>query len=132
MSCLQDGPCLDRNPAVKLGYDKNGVYICGGHIGDDNPHTVPGVSHDCFAVPPEEVKAIAQGTAPIHLNRGHNLPLDIVPAIDHDRSKARNRPGILCQQELRPRGAVRLSALRQFLVPLDREHVHMERRYRRL
>ena len=37
-------PCLDRNPAVKLGYDRNGVYICGGHIGDDNPHTVPGVS----------------------------------------------------------------------------------------
>ena len=98
LSCLQDGPCLDRNPAVKLGYDRNGVYICGGHIGDDNPHTVPGVSHDCFEVPPEEVKAIAQGTAPIHLNRGHNLPLDIVPAIDHDRSKAPTAPAFFANK----------------------------------
>lgn len=92
LSCLHGGPCLDRNPGIKLGYDKNGVYVCGGHIGDDNPNTVPKVSYDCFAVPPDEVKAIAQGTAPVHTNRSHNMPLDIVPAVDHDRSKAPSAP----------------------------------------
>ncbi|MBO4223337.1 hypothetical protein [Bradyrhizobium neotropicale] len=98
LSCLQGGPCLDRNPGIKLGYDKNGVYICGGHVGDDNPSTVPGVSYDCFAVPPDEIKAIAQGTAPTHINRGHNLPLDIVPAVDHDRSKAPSAPAFFANK----------------------------------
>jgi len=92
LSCLQDGPCLNFDAAVHLGYDKNGVYDCGGHLGDDNPHTVPKVAYDCFALPPAEVKAIAQSTPPAHINRMHNLPLDIIPAIDHNRSKAAGAP----------------------------------------
>lgn len=98
LSCLQGGPCLDRNPGIKLGYDKNGVYICGGHIGDDNPETVPGVAYDCFAVSSEEAKGIAQGTAPTQVNRSHNMPLDIVPAIDHDRSKAASAPAFFANK----------------------------------
>jgi hypothetical protein len=51
LSCLKDGPRLERNPSLKLGYDKNGIYICGVHAGDENPHTVGGYANDCFAVP---------------------------------------------------------------------------------
>ena len=132
LSCLQGGPCLDRNPGVKLGYDKNGVYICGAHIGDDNPNTVPRVAYDCFAVPSEEIKAIAQGTAPTHLNRSHNMPLDIVPAVDHNPSKAASAPAFFANKSCDH--AVQYSCQRclQFLVPLDREHVHMEWRHRHL
>ncbi|WP_341704918.1 hypothetical protein [Ferrovibrio sp.] len=92
LSCLQGGDCLNRNPGLKLGYDRNGVYICGGHIGDDNPQTVPGVAYDCFAVPGEEIRKIAQGEEPTHLNRTHSMPLDIVPVIDHNPTKAASAP----------------------------------------
>jgi hypothetical protein len=92
LSCLEGGPCLDKDPGVKIGYDKNGVYYCAGHSGDDNALTVPGVAYDCFAVPSAEVRAIARGTAPAHINRAHNMPLDVVPAIDHSRDKAATAP----------------------------------------
>lgn len=91
-TCLQGGPCLDRDPSLHLGYDKNGVYYCGGHLGDDFPQTVPKVAFDCFAIPAAEVTGIAQGTPPEHLNRIHNMPLDILPAIDHNAQKAKNAP----------------------------------------
>ncbi|MBE3100064.1 MAG: hypothetical protein IMZ44_23330, partial [Planctomycetes bacterium] len=58
-SCLEGGPCLDKDPGIKVGYDRNGVYYCGGHMGDENAATVPGVAYDCFAVPSAEVTAIA-------------------------------------------------------------------------
>jgi hypothetical protein len=86
------GPCLNHDPGLHIGYDRNGVYVCGAHIGDDNPKTVPGVAYDCFALPPIEVQAIAQGKAPAHVNRAHNLPLDVVPAIDHNRYKPPGAP----------------------------------------
>lgn len=98
LSCLQGGPCLDRNPGLKLGYDKNGVYICGGHVGDDNPQTVPTASYDCFALRSDEAKAIGQGKAPTHINRAHNMPLDIVPAVDHNRSKAPSAPAFFANK----------------------------------
>jgi hypothetical protein len=93
-SCLQGGPCLSYDPAIHLGYDKNGVYVCAGHLGDDNLHTVPGVAYDCFAIPSAEVKSIAQGAPPAHINRSHNMPLDIFPAIDHNRSKPASAPAL--------------------------------------
>jgi hypothetical protein len=92
LSCLEGGPCLDIDPAIHMGYDKNGVYYCVIHVGDSNPNTVLGVSYDCFAVPPAEVQAIGQGTAPTHTNRAHNMPHEVVPAIDHNREKARDAP----------------------------------------
>jgi hypothetical protein len=98
LSCEQGGPCLDRNAALKLGYDKNGMYMCAGHVGDDNAQTVPGVSYDCFAVASEEIKMIAQGKVPAHLNRTHNMPLDIVPAIDHNPSKAASAPAFFANK----------------------------------
>ena len=91
-SCLQGGPCLNMDPAMHLGYDKNGVYSCGAHIGDENPHTIKGISYDCLAIPSSEAQAIGQGVAPQHVNRGHNMPLDEMPAIDHNRSKAADAP----------------------------------------
>jgi hypothetical protein len=91
-SCLQGGPCLDFDPGTKLGYDVNGVYFCGAHINDDNPETAPHTAWDCFALPSEEVKAIARRTPPAHLNRVHNIPLDVVPAVDNNPNKARNAP----------------------------------------
>jgi len=91
-TCLDNGPCLNHDPALHIGYDKNGIYYCAGHIGDDNPHTVPTVAYDCLAIPPGEVKAIAGRKNPTHLNRIHNMPLGIQPAIDHNPSKAATAP----------------------------------------
>lgn len=93
-SCLNNGPCLNYDPALHLGYDKNGVYVCGGHLGDDNPRTIPKVAYDCFAIPATEVKAIADGKAPEHIHRAHNMPLDIFPAVDHNRRKAAATPAL--------------------------------------
>ena len=59
-SCLQGGPCLNIDAAAHLGYDKNGVYLCAVHIGDENPHTLKGISYDCFAIPSPEAQAIGQ------------------------------------------------------------------------
>jgi hypothetical protein len=92
LSCGQGGPCLNFDPALHIGFDKNGVYYCGAHIADDNPHTIPGYAYDCFAAPNAEVKAIARGSPPAHVNRAHNMPLDIMPAIDHNRSKPAGAP----------------------------------------
>jgi hypothetical protein len=61
-------------------------------LGDDNAHTVPGYGYDCFAVPPAEVEAIARGTPLTHINCAHNMPLDVIPAIDHNRSKSALAP----------------------------------------
>ena len=92
LSCLEGGPCLASDASIHVGYDKNGVYECAAHFGDENPNTVPGVAHDCFAVPPAEVEAIARGAAPAHINRIHNMPCDVVPAIDHNPSKPPRAP----------------------------------------
>jgi hypothetical protein len=91
-TCLQNGPCLNRDPALHIGYDRNGIYYCGGHLGDDHPKTVPKVAYDCFAIPSAEVRSIAEGKPPVHINRVHNMALDILPAIDHNPKKARNAP----------------------------------------
>jgi hypothetical protein len=95
VTCLQGGPCLDRNPGLKLGYDRNGVYYCGGHGGDENPNTVPKAAYDCFAIPSAEVEAVGRGVEPKHINRTHNMPLDVVPAIDNNPSKAPTDPAFL-------------------------------------
>lgn len=92
LTCLQGGPCLNFDPALHIGYDKNGVYYCGGHARDEHPMTVPGYAYDCFAIPNEEVKGVADGKQPRHLNRIHNLPLDILPAIDENPTKAADAP----------------------------------------
>jgi outer membrane protein assembly factor BamB len=68
------------------------VYYCGVHAGDSNPNTVLGYAYDCFAVASAEVAAIPLGTTPAHINRVHNMPLDIIPAIDHNRQKPMNAP----------------------------------------
>lgn len=93
-SCLGGGPCLNQDPALQLGYDKNGVYHCAGHLGDDNPNTIRGVAYDCFAIPPDEVKAIAAGKEPTHLNRRHNMAMHIRPAIDQNPRKSPTAPAL--------------------------------------
>lgn len=98
VSCLQDGPCLDYDPAVHIGYDRNGVYYCGGHMGEDNPNTVPTVAYDCFAIPSSEVGGIARHTPPAHINRAHKMPLDIVPAIDHNPLKEAGAPAFFASK----------------------------------
>jgi len=104
VSCQEGGPCLSYDPAIHIGYDKNGVYECGGHMGDDNPHTIPKVAYDCFALSHAEVLAIAKGTPPAHIHRIHNMPLDIIPAIDHNPSKAATAPAFFlsktCDREI--------------------------------
>jgi hypothetical protein len=94
ISCQSNGPCLDFDPAIHVGFDKNGVYECGGHMGDDNPHTIPKVAYDCFAIPNAEVLGIAKGMPPAHINRAHNMPLDIFPAVDHTPSKPATAPAL--------------------------------------
>lgn len=92
VSCQENGPCLDYDPAIHIGYDKNGVYECGAHLGDDNPHTIPKVAYDCFALSSAEVLAIARRIPPAHIHRIHHMPLDIFPAIDHNAAKAPDAP----------------------------------------
>jgi hypothetical protein len=92
LACLQGGPCLDFDPAMRLGYDKNGAYYCGAHMGDDNPNTIPKIGYDCLAVPSAEVQAIGACIPPSHITRAHNMPLDILPAIDHNPEKAAGAP----------------------------------------
>jgi hypothetical protein len=91
-SCLQGGPCLNNDPSLQLGYDKNGVYHCAGHVGDENPHTIRGVAYDCFAIAPAEVKGIAAGKDPVHLNRRHNMVMHIRPAVDQNSRKSAGAP----------------------------------------
>jgi hypothetical protein len=93
-SCLQGGPCLDRDPSLQLGYDKNGVYHCAGHAGDDNPNTIKGVAYDCFAIPPEEVKGIGEGKEPTHINRKHNMMMHVRPAVDQNPRKPASAPAL--------------------------------------
>lgn len=92
LSCLDGGPCLDIDPALHIGYDKNGIYYCGAHLGEGNPNTIKDVAYDCFAVPTAEVGGIAARMAPRHINRAHRMPLDIIPAIDHNPEKAPGAP----------------------------------------
>lgn len=94
LSCLQGGPCLNYDPALQLGYDKNGVYYCGAHIGEEDPNTIKGVAYDCFAIPPVEVVGIGKGKEPEHLNRKHNMAMHIRPAIDQNPKKAANAPAL--------------------------------------
>ena len=92
LACLNGGPCLNFDPALHIGYDRNGVYYCGAHAGDANPHTIPGYAYDCLAVPAAEIAGIGAGTPPAHIFRAHNMPLDVIPAIDHNRGKAPDAP----------------------------------------
>ena len=92
LSCLQGGPCLNNDPALHVGFDRNGVYYCGGHLGEANDNTIAGVAYDCFAVPSAQAAAIGLGTAPTDINRAHNMPLDIMPAVDHTKNKAAGAP----------------------------------------
>jgi hypothetical protein len=38
------------------------------------------------------VGAITHGTPPAHINRAHNMPVDVLPAVDHNKHKAANAP----------------------------------------
>ena len=62
------------------------IYIPGG------PCTIAGVAYDCFALPNEEVKAIAKGTPPAHLNRMHNMAHEVFPSVDHTPNKKPDAP----------------------------------------
>jgi hypothetical protein len=92
LSCLQGGPCLNMDPAVHLGFDKNGVYYCGGHLGEGNANTIEGVAYDCFAVTSAQAAGIGAGNPPTEINRAHSMPLDIMPAIDHTKDKKADAP----------------------------------------
>ncbi len=93
-SCTGEGPCMRFDPANHIGYDKNGIYLCGGHVGDESPRTIPKFAYDCFAIPAAEVAAISQKKAPAHMNRAHNMPLDIFPAVDHTKNKPAGAPAL--------------------------------------
>lgn len=92
LSCLAGGPCLSNDPALHIGYDKNGVYYCGGHVGGGNPNTLAGVAYDCIAVPSAEVEGISRGVAPAHINRANNMPHEVFPVVDHNAKKAPRAP----------------------------------------
>jgi hypothetical protein len=92
LACLQGGPCLDFDPAIRIGYDKNGVYYCATHIGESNPNTIEGISYDCIAVPAAEVEAIAHGAPPAQICRAHSMPHEVFPATDHNRDKSPTAP----------------------------------------
>src|SRR5712691_11202627 len=98
VSCQHGGPCLNHDPGLHIGYDRNGVYVCGAHIGDDNPKTVPGVAYDCFALPPVEVQAIAQRKAPAHVNRAHKPAARRGTCYRSQSRQAAGRSRVFCGQ----------------------------------
>src|SRR5262249_1977169 len=49
-------------------------------------------------IPMDEVPAIAKGAPPGHINRVHNLPMDVIPAIDHTRDKRPDSPALFASK----------------------------------
>jgi hypothetical protein len=92
LACLQGGPCLNYDPAIRFGFDKNGIYYCGAHLGESSANTVEGVAYDCLAVPTAEVAGIGNNTPPTHIHRAHSMPHEIMPATDHNRNKSPQAP----------------------------------------
>jgi hypothetical protein len=73
------------------------------------------LGYDCFAVPSSEVAAVAQRTAPSHINRIHNLPLDVYPGIDHNPAKVATAPQFFRKRRLMAVCTVRFPAFILFV-----------------
>jgi hypothetical protein len=99
-------------------------------MGDDNPNTIPKIGYDFLAAPSAEVQAIGAGKPPSHITRAHNMPLDILPAIDHNPEKAAGAPAFFMAKTCDSRGYGRLPKLNQLPVSMGRGNVYLERIHR--
>ena len=93
--------------SIRLGYDKNGVYLSEYIASGSDPNT-QNISLIDFAIPSAEMKWTSS-FAPAHVNRSQNTPLDGMPIIDHTPTKAagdpafflaKTCPGGSCQNDL--------------------------------
>jgi len=89
------GVYVDNNandPAMHLGYDKNGVYIEEIQANQTNPvATQGGSAGTLFAIPAAEVAWVGTFN-PTHKNRAPNRPLDAMTAIDQNPNKLPTAP----------------------------------------
>jgi hypothetical protein len=80
-----------NDPALHLGYDKNGVYVEEGQMGTNPIASQGGYAGTLFAIPSAEV-AWTGTFNPAHRNRAPNRPLDGMPAIDQNPNKPPTAP----------------------------------------
>jgi hypothetical protein len=86
-------PMTPANLGMKLGFDKNGVYITFIVMTGDT-HTM----HSCFAIPKSD--AIAPGGPVLsNLRSFSNLEIDSFPATDIDPDKAAGAPEVILNRE---------------------------------
>ncbi len=98
MTSTWKGFYLDNNgddPAIHLGYDRNGVYLAEGVItgtaSQDTPYASTG-----FAIPNSELAWTATVTLnPAHRNKTASKPLDLMTVIDDNPNKASGRSSVL-------------------------------------
>ena len=76
---------------------------------------------------PKRLQAIAQGIAPAHINRAHSLPLDVMPAIDHNRSKAAGAPAFFAAKTCDRATAGACQNSTNYSVSMGGGHVYLER-----
>jgi hypothetical protein len=86
-------PMEPTDPGMKLGVDKNGLYI-GYYVLTGNTHTMMSV----HAIPIADAIA-ADGPSLAHLNTFANLEIECFPATDLDPKKAPDAPAILLHHE---------------------------------
>ncbi len=86
-------PMTPANLGMKLGFDRNGVYVTFIVMTGDT-HTM----HGCFAIPKADVIA-ATGPALSSLQSFSNLEIESFPATDIDPNKPADAPEILLNRE---------------------------------
>jgi hypothetical protein len=86
-------PMTPANLGMKLGFDRNGVYITF-IVMTGNTHTM----HGCFAIPKAGVLA-ADGPDLAHLQSFSNLEIESFPATDLDPDKPADAPEIILNRE---------------------------------
>ncbi len=86
-------PIPPNNLGVKMGFDKNGLYLC---VYNGNANLQK--AHTCYALPMADVIA-ADGPSVAHLQTFPDLRLESFPATDLDPKKAPDAPAVLLNKE---------------------------------
>lgn len=88
------GAYLDNNgadPAIHLGYDKNGVYFTEYQLGSNPDATLNGYADVYFAIPNSEMQWTGSFN-PVHKNRAANMPFDGMATVDQTPTKSTSAP----------------------------------------
>jgi hypothetical protein len=84
---------LSPGQTVRLGYDKNGVYVSENIVGTakNNYAEDNGINSTLFAIPNSDL-AWSASFAPAHVNKAANRPLDACPVVDQNPGKQPTDP----------------------------------------